>query len=128
MGKLRDNCKNVVFAHDKVVNAVELYFCARILAEQHSVACFYCHGDELAVVSCFAGADSNNLAFRGLFFRRIGDEKAAGCVVFALKALYKHAIEGFNGAKGMMPPKGGNAALGDDEIKLIVDFMVGQAQ
>lgn len=42
--------------------------------------------------------------------------------------LYKHAIEGFNGAKGMMPPKGGNAALGDDEIKLIVDFMVGQAQ
>ena len=42
--------------------------------------------------------------------------------------LYKHAIEGFNGAKGMMPPKGGNAALCDDEIKLIVDFMVGQAQ
>src|SRR5690606_10643410 len=31
--------------------------------------------------------------------------------------LYKHAIEGFTGSKGMMPPKGGNAGLSDDEVK-----------
>lgn len=42
--------------------------------------------------------------------------------------LYKHAIEGFNGAKGAMPAKGGNPALSDDEIKVIVDFMVAKAQ
>lgn len=42
--------------------------------------------------------------------------------------LYKHAIEGFNGAKGAMPAKGGNPALGDDEVKVIVDFMVAKAQ
>lgn len=42
--------------------------------------------------------------------------------------LYKHAIEGFNGNKGAMPPKGGNPALQDDEIKTIVDFMVSKAE
>jgi cytochrome c5 len=39
--------------------------------------------------------------------------------------LYKHAREGFTGAKGMMPPRGTNAALTDDEIKAAVDYMVG---
>ncbi len=42
--------------------------------------------------------------------------------------LYKHAIEGFNGAKGAMPPKGGNPALSDDDMKTIVDFMVAKAE
>ena len=37
--------------------------------------------------------------------------------------LYKHAIEGFNGAKGAMPARGGNAALKDDEVKAAVDYM-----
>lgn len=39
--------------------------------------------------------------------------------------LYKHAMEGFTGAKGMMPARGGNAALTDDEVKAGVDYMVG---
>ncbi|MCC7120599.1 MAG: cytochrome c5 family protein [Gammaproteobacteria bacterium] len=38
--------------------------------------------------------------------------------------LYKHAIEGFTGQKGMMPARGGNASLTDDEVKAAVDFMV----
>jgi len=42
--------------------------------------------------------------------------------------LYEHAIEGFNGAKGAMPPKGGNPALSDDEMKAVVDFMVAKSQ
>lgn len=41
--------------------------------------------------------------------------------------LYKHAIEGFTGAKGMMPARGGNAALTDDEVKAAVDFMADQS-
>ncbi|MCM2296618.1 c-type cytochrome [Rhodoferax sp.] len=38
--------------------------------------------------------------------------------------LYKHAIEGFTGAKGMMPAKGGGANLTVDEVKAAVDHMV----
>ncbi|PSJ80461.1 c-type cytochrome [Neisseria iguanae] len=38
--------------------------------------------------------------------------------------LYKHSIEGFTGKKGMMPAKGGNPSLTDDEIKAAVDYMV----
>ena len=42
--------------------------------------------------------------------------------------LYKHATEGYNGAKGSMPAKGGNPALKDDEVKEIVDFMVAKSE
>lgn len=42
--------------------------------------------------------------------------------------LYKHAIEGFTGAKGMMPARGGGASLSDDEVKAAVDFMVNQSR
>ncbi len=38
--------------------------------------------------------------------------------------LYKHAIEGFTGEKGMMPPRGGNIKLTDDEVKATVDYML----
>jgi cytochrome c5 len=42
--------------------------------------------------------------------------------------LYKHAIEGFTGSKGTMPPKGGNTALSDAEVKAAVDYMVAQSR
>lgn len=42
--------------------------------------------------------------------------------------LYKHAIEGFTGAKGVMPARGGAAALADDEVKAAVDYMVAQSK
>lgn len=42
--------------------------------------------------------------------------------------LYKHALEGFTGAKGMMPPRGANAALTDDEVKAAVNYMADQAR
>lgn len=39
--------------------------------------------------------------------------------------LYKHALEGFTGAKGMMPARGGSTTIPDDEVKAAVDYMVG---
>lgn len=42
--------------------------------------------------------------------------------------LYKHAIEGFTGTKGMMPARGGSPALTDDEVKSAVDYMVAKSQ
>ena len=42
--------------------------------------------------------------------------------------LYKHALGGFTGNNGTMPPRGGSASLKDDEVKAAVDFMVAKAQ
>lgn len=42
--------------------------------------------------------------------------------------LYQHAINGFFGEDdSMMPARGGNDALSDDEVKLAVDYMVAVA-
>lgn len=42
--------------------------------------------------------------------------------------LYDHAINGFKGDKGYMPPKGGRSDLSDDAVKAAVDYMVAQVQ
>jgi cytochrome c5 len=42
--------------------------------------------------------------------------------------LYEHAIKGFQGKAGFMPPKGGNSALSDAEVKAAVDHMVSKAK
>jgi len=41
-----------------------------------------------------------------------------------LSKVHKHAINGFSGQSGVMPPKGGNMELTDDEVKAAVDFML----
>ena len=38
--------------------------------------------------------------------------------------LYDHAINGYTGSAGMMPPRGGNPSLSDDEVKAAVDYML----
>lgn len=45
-----------------------------------------------------------------------------------MPTLYDHAIKGFTGKKGMMPAKGGNSSLSDDDVKAGVDYMVSKAQ
>lgn len=42
--------------------------------------------------------------------------------------LYKHALEGFTGAKGMMPPRGTGTSLSDDEVKAAVDFLTASSR
>jgi len=42
--------------------------------------------------------------------------------------MYRHAIDGYTGAKGMMPARGGSANLTDDEVKAAVDHMVALSQ
>ena len=74
-------------------------------------ACVACHGAGIA------GAP------------KVGDKAAWGPRLAQGKAtLYKHAIEGFNGKTGVMPPKGGQAAWPDDLIKQTVDHMVEMTQ
>lgn len=44
-------------------------------------------------------------------------------VAQGMETLIKHAIEGFTGDAGMMPARGGNSALTDEQIKVTVEFM-----
>ena len=41
------------------------------------------------------------------------------------EVMVKKSIQGFDGATGAMPPKGGNAVLTDEEVSHAVTFMVG---
>lgn len=58
---------------------------------------------------------------------KLGDKAAwAPRIAQGKETLYKHAIGGFQGKAGMMPPKGGSQAS-DDEVKAAVDYMVSKA-
>jgi cytochrome c len=45
-----------------------------------------------------------------------------------METLHSHAINGFQGAAGVMPPKGGRVDLSDGEIIAAVEYMVEQAR
>jgi cytochrome c5 len=60
---------------------------------------------------------------------KLGDKAAWGPrIAQGNDTLYGHAIKGFQGKKGFMPAKGGNASLADADVKAAVDFMVGKAK
>ena len=44
------------------------------------------------------------------------------------ETLYRHAIEGYTGSAGVMPPKGGNPALTAEQVEATVDWMVANLQ
>ena len=45
-----------------------------------------------------------------------------------LETLQRHAIEGYTGSAGYMPPKGGRLDLSDEEIDASVEYMVNEVQ
>jgi cytochrome c5 len=60
---------------------------------------------------------------------KAGDKTAWGPRIAKGKAtLYQHALQGFQGSAGVMPPKGGRTDLPDDLVKAAVDHMVSMAQ
>jgi cytochrome c5 len=60
---------------------------------------------------------------------KAGDKAAWGPRLAEGKAtLYEHALKGYQGKTGVMPPKGGRTDLPDDLVKQAVDHMVQMAQ
>lgn len=75
--------------------------------EVFNMACMACHGAGVA------GAP------------KYGDKAAwAPHIAKGLDTLHKHALEGFQGSSGFMPPKGGRADLADKSVMNAVDYMV----
>jgi cytochrome c5 len=84
---------------------------AKLTGEQvYNAACFACHGAGVGGAPKFGDA--------GAWGGRIGQGKTT---------LNKHAVEGYQGKAGYMPPKGGRVDLSDDEIIAAVDFMVAKS-
>lgn len=76
----------------------------------YNQACALCHGAGIA------GAP------------KFGDKAAwAPRLAQGTAILYQHAIAGFQGKAGVMPPKGGSTAP-DDEVKAAVDYMASAAK
>ena len=76
----------------------------------YNSACVACHGAGIA------GAP------------KLGDKAAwASRIQQGNAVLYEHAIKGFQGKAGVMPPKGG-ASAPDADVKAAVDFMVAAAR
>jgi cytochrome c5 len=70
--------------------------------------CRACHGEGFA--------DAPAVADKAAWAPRVAKGKAL---------LYQHALEGFFGSNSaMMPPRGGNPQLSDEEVRLAVDYMV----
>ena len=60
---------------------------------------------------------------------KVGDKEAwVDRIAQGTELLYEHAIVGYQGKNGYMPPKGGFAHLSDDDVKAAVDYMVRQSQ
>ncbi len=54
------------------------------------------------------------------------DEKERWATIYAqgIEVLHEHAIKGFQGKIGLMPPKGGFAKLSDNDVKDAIAFML----
>lgn len=60
---------------------------------------------------------------------KISDKAAwAPRVAAGIETLDKHAIEGYTGKSGIMPAKGGNPSLTDEQVKATVQWIVDQVK
>jgi cytochrome c5 len=79
--------------------------------EVYNQACVACHGAGIA------GAP------------KFGDAAAWGPrVAQGAETLHQHAIAGFQGKNGLMPPKGGRADLSDQSIMNAVDYIIANSK
>ena len=77
----------------------------------YKMACFACHGT--------GAAGSPKMGDKAVWAERIAKGN---------DTLYEHAIKGFQGSAGYMPPKGGRTDLSDADVKAAVDYMVSNSK
>jgi cytochrome c5 len=77
----------------------------------YNSACIACHGSGIGGAPIVG--DSNGWAAR---------------IAQGNETLYDHAVNGYTGSAGYMPPKGARMDLSDEEVHGAVDYMVGESQ
>lgn len=77
----------------------------------YNAACVACHGAGVGGAPVYGAADQ--------WTARLAQGK---------DVLYDHAINGYTGAAGYMPPKGGRLDLSDAEIEAAVDYIIADSQ
>ncbi|TLY73392.1 MAG: cytochrome c5 family protein [Gammaproteobacteria bacterium] len=77
----------------------------------YNTTCIACHAAGVAGAPKFGD--------KGAWAPRLGQ---------GLAVLHKHALEGFQGKAGVMPPKGGRVDLADQSILNAVEYMVNAAR
>src|SRR6266536_2503061 len=87
-----EHSHDVAFLHDQVLDAVDLDFGARPLAEQHAVAGPDVDRDELSGLVAAAGTDRDDLALLRLFLGLIRDDDAAGRLRVGVDSANDHAV------------------------------------
>jgi cytochrome c5 len=70
-------------------------------------ACYICH--------TVGAAGAPRLGDKEQWAERVGQPR---------DTIYEHALKGYVGKKGMMPPKGGRPDLADEDVKAAVEFML----
>ena len=78
--------------------------------EVYNSACLACHGAGVAGAPILGN-----------------QEQWAPRIAQGLEVLKEHAINGYSGAAGYMPAKGGRMDLSDDEVDAAVEYMVNEA-
>jgi len=82
------------------------------------------NGEEIYKSACFVCHDSGASGAP-----KIGDSADwAPRIAQGIDVMAQHAIEGFTGTKGMMPPKGGRMDLPDEDVKNAVSYIVSKSQ
>ncbi len=71
--------------------------------------------DSLCKTCHDTGAGGAPLMTRAAWSDRIGK---------GTETLVQHAIDGFQGSAGVMPPRGGNPSLSDDQVRASVEWML----
>ena len=93
---------------------------AAAAAEQAQVAAGPVDGESVYNTACMACHDAGIAGAP-----KIGDSEAwSARMTQGMEILIEHAIQGYQGEAGVMPAKGGNPTLTDEEVTAAVQYMV----
>src|SRR2546429_6429513 len=91
LGRAAQLRQDLLLAKDQVLFIFNIYFRTAVLAKENAVASLDVERDQLALLA-LAGANSDDFALHGLFFRRVRDDDATLHCFLLFYALHDDAV------------------------------------